>query len=187
MGRPSFSPPQTSNFMFYTYFGQGNWRLAEFFPTPLTICITVFPDVITLCIRLMSNFVRVGKNWAGAFFPHPYAGGYLGGEKLGWSVIFPPWQMKTSILPCHEYANNLCILGGGEKLGRPILSPPWLVCKYQSCADARLYGGEKLGWSVIFPPWQVKISTLPCHEYADNLCLLGGGEKLGQPILSPPW
>ena len=79
-------------------------------------------------------FEGVGKNWAGPFFPHPdkikhqpCAGGYLGGEKLGWSVIFPPWQVKTSTLPCHEYANNLCFLGGGEKLGRPILSPPWLV------------------------------------------------------------
>ena len=35
MGRPSFSPPLTSNFMFYAYSGQGNWRLAEFFPHPI--------------------------------------------------------------------------------------------------------------------------------------------------------
>ena len=53
--------------------------------------------------------------------------GYLGGEKLGWFVTFPPWQVIASTLPCHEYANNLCFLGGGEKLGRPIPSPPWLV------------------------------------------------------------
>ena len=71
MGRPSFSPPLTSNFMFYAYSGQGKWRLAEFFPTPLPICTTVFPDVITLCIRLMFNLVRVGKEWAGPVFPHP--------------------------------------------------------------------------------------------------------------------
>ena len=50
--------------------------------------------------------------------------GYLGGEKLGRPILSPPWLVKVSILPCHEYANNLCILGGGEKLGRPILSPP---------------------------------------------------------------
>ena len=71
MGQPSFSPPLTSNLMFYAYSGQGNWRLAEFFPTPLTICTTVFPDVITLCIKLMFNLVRVGKEWAGPVFPHP--------------------------------------------------------------------------------------------------------------------
>ena len=68
---PVFPHPLTSNFMFYTYSGQGNLRLAEFFPTPLTICTRVFPHVITLCIRLMFNLVRVGKEWAGQVFPHP--------------------------------------------------------------------------------------------------------------------
>ena len=68
---PVFTHPLTSNFMFYAYSGQGNLRLAEFFSTPLTICTTVFPRVITLCIRLMFNLVRVGKEWAGPVFPHP--------------------------------------------------------------------------------------------------------------------
>ena len=45
-------------------------RLAEFFPTPLTICTTVFPHLITFCIRLMFNLIRVGKEWAGPVFPH---------------------------------------------------------------------------------------------------------------------
>ena len=66
-----FPHPLTSNFMFYVYSGQGNLRLAEFFPTPLTICTTVFPHMIILCIRLMFNLVRVGKEWAGPVFPHP--------------------------------------------------------------------------------------------------------------------
>ena len=138
----------------------------------------------------------MGKNWAGPFFPHPdkikhqpCAGGYLGGEKLGWSVIFPPWQVKASPFTCHEYANNLCFLGGGEKLGRPILSPPWLVIpdkiKHQPCSDSYL-GGEKLGRPILSPPRLVKTSTVPCHEYANNLCFLWGGEKPGRPILSPP-
>ena len=78
MGWPSFSPPLTSNFMFYAYSGQGNWRLAEFFPTPLTICTTLFPHVIILCIRLMFNLVGVGKEWAGPVFPHPLkSNGYM--------------------------------------------------------------------------------------------------------------
>ena len=173
--------------------------------------------------------------------------GYLGGEKLGRPILSPPRLVKVSILPSHEYANNLCFLGGGEKLGRPILSPPrqdkasalyrWLsgwrktqlvhyfpaltsesinlylswICKqpllfrgWGKTGPAHSFptltsvsinlvqklgylGGEKLGWSVIFPPWQVKASTLPCHKYTYNLCLLVGGEKLGQPSLSPPW
>ena len=53
-------------------------RLAEIFPTPLTICTTVFPHLITFCIRLMLNLVRVGKEWAGSVFPHPLKGkGYM--------------------------------------------------------------------------------------------------------------
>ena len=68
---PVFPHPLTSSFMFHAYSGQGNLRLAEFFPTPLTICTTVFPNVITLCIKLMFNLVRVGKEWAGPVFPHP--------------------------------------------------------------------------------------------------------------------
>ena len=71
---PVFPHPLTSNFRFYAYSGQGNSRLAEFFPTPLTICATVFPNVITLCIRLMFNLVRVGKEWASPVFPHPLKG-----------------------------------------------------------------------------------------------------------------
>ena len=65
---PVFPHPQTSTFRFYAYSGQGNFRV---FPTLLTICTTVFPHVITLCIRLMFNLVRVGKEWASPVFPHP--------------------------------------------------------------------------------------------------------------------
>ena len=196
----------------------------------------------------------MGKNWAGPFFPHsdkinhqPCADGYLDREKLGLSLIFPPWQMKASTLPCHECTYNLCLLGHGEKLGRPILSPLWLVkvsilyrwlsgwrktqlvhyfptltsesinltlswmCKqpllFRGWGKTRpthsfptltsvsinlvqklgYLGGEKLGRPILSPPWVVKASTLPCHEYANNLCLLWGGEKLGRTILSPPW
>ena len=45
-------------------------RLAVFFRRGLTICTTVFPHLITLCIRLMFNLVKVGKEWAGPVFPH---------------------------------------------------------------------------------------------------------------------
>ena len=136
--------------------------------------------------------IGVGKNWAGPFFPHletwkhqPCADGYLGGEKLGRPILCPPRLVKASTIPCHEYANNLCFLGGGENLAGPFFAHPDMI-RHQPSADGYL-GGEKLGWSIIFPPWQVKASTLTCHEYTYNLCLLGGGEKLGRPSLSPPW
>ena len=83
---PVFPHPLTSNLMFYAYSGQGNLRLAEFFPTPLTICTTVFPHVITLCIRLMFNLVRVGKEWASPVFPHP---------PKKWRLHVYSWQGKV--------------------------------------------------------------------------------------------
>ena len=46
-------------------------RLAEFFPTPFTVCTTVFPHLITFCMKLMFNLVRVGKERVGPVFPHP--------------------------------------------------------------------------------------------------------------------
>ena len=139
--------------------------------------------------------------------------GYLGGEKLGRPILSPPRLVKVSALPCQEYANSLCFLGGGEKLGRPILSPPWLV-KYQSCAEARLSGWRKtrlvcyfptltsesinltLSWihiqPLLFRGWG---KTGPAHSFptltSDSISLVQklrylGGEKLGWPILSPP-
>ena len=136
----------------------------------------------------------MGKNWAGPFFPNPdkikhqlCADGYLGGGKLGWSIIFPPWQVKASTLPCHEYTYNLRLLGGGGKTG-PAHSFPTLTSESISLVQKLGYlGGEKLGWPILSPPRLVKVSTLLCHEYANNLCFLGGGEKRGQLILSPPW
>ena len=77
-------------------------------------------------------FQGVGKNCAGPFFPHPdkikhqpCAGGYLGGEKLGWSILFPTLTSEIINLTLSWIHYNLCFSGGGEKLGWPILSPPW--------------------------------------------------------------
>ena len=111
---------------------QGREKLGRPILSPIRLVkVSTLP---VMNIQTTFAFWGVGKNWAGPFFPHPdkikhqpCAGCYLGGEKLGWSVIFPPWQVKASALPCHEYTYNICFLGGGEKLGRPILSPPLLV------------------------------------------------------------
>ena len=171
----------------------------------------------------------------------------LGGEKLGWPILSPPWLVKVLTLPFHEYAKNLCFLGvgknwagpffphldkikhqpwaggclGREKLAGPFFSHPdkwkhqpytlswihiqtllfrgWgktgpahsfpiLTSESINLVQKLCYlGGEKLGRPILSPPRLVEVSTLPCHEYANNLCFSGGGEKLGRAILSSPW
>ena len=64
-----FPHPLTSNFRFYAYSWQG--KVCWNFPHPLTIWTRVFPHLITFCMGLMFNLVRVGKEWAGPVFSHP--------------------------------------------------------------------------------------------------------------------
>ena len=68
-----FPHPLTSNFMFYVYSWQD--KVGWVFPHPIN---NVFPHLITFCMRLMFNLVRVGKEWAGPVFPHPLkSNGYM--------------------------------------------------------------------------------------------------------------
>ena len=161
----------------------------------------------------------MGKNWAGRFFPHPDkikhqpgADGYLGGEKLGWSVIFPLWQVKASTLPCHKYTYNLRVFGGGEKLGQPILSPPWQDKASTWCRW--LSGWRKTRLVRYFPiltsesinltlSWICKQPLLfkgggenwagPFFPHPDKIKHQPGaddylgGEKLGWSVTFPPW
>ena len=133
LGRPVLSPPWKVKASTLCRWLSG-WRKtgpAHSFPTPTSENIN---HTLSWICKQSWLFRGWGKTGPAHSFPHPdkirhqpCADGYLGGEKLGWSIIFPPWQVKASILPCHEYTYNLCLLGGGAKLGRPILSPPWLV------------------------------------------------------------
>ena len=113
--------------------------------------------------------------------------GYLGGEKLGRPILSPPRVVKVSAIPCHEYANNLCFLGGGEKLGLPILSPPWLVCKYQSCAEARLSGWRKTGPAHSFPtPTSESINLTLSWICKQPLPFSGWGKNWAGPFFPTP-
>ena len=111
MGRPSFSPPLTSNFMFYAYSRQGNWRLAEFFPTPINHMHNNFPNVITLCIMLMFNLVRVGKEWAGPVFPPPPEKQrlhlYSWQGKVGWVFLQMINHLHNSFPPPYNLLNKV--------------------------------------------------------------------------------
>ena len=143
MGRPSFSPPLTSNFIFYAYSGQGNWRLAEFFPTPLTICTTVFPHVITLCISLMFNLVRVGKEWAGPVFPHPL-------KSKGYMCIHD--RVRLAVFFCRRFTTSTTVfphpitfwtrlmfnlVGVGKEWAGPVFPHP-LTSKGYMCIHNRV-------------------------------------------------
>ena len=107
-----------------------NWA-SPFFPHPTSESISL---TLSWICKQPLLFMGWGKTGLAHSFPTLTSVsinlvqrlGCLGGEKLGWSLTFPPWQVIASTLPCHEYT-NLCFLGSGEKLGRPILSPPWLV------------------------------------------------------------
>ena len=113
--------------------------------------------------------------------------GCLGGEKLGWSSYFPTLTSDSINLTLSWIYKQPLLFRGWGKTG-PAHSFSTLTSVSINLVQKLGYlGGEKLGWPILFPPRLVKVSTLPCHEYANNLCFLGGGEKLGRPILSPPW
>ena len=142
---PVFPHPLTSNFMFYAYSGQGNLRLAEFFPTSLTICTKVFPHhPVTFWTRLIFNLVRVGKEWASPAFPHPltsnfmfYAYSWQG--KIGWVFPHPIHHMHNSfphlITFCLRLMFNLVRLGK-ERVG-PVFPHP-LKSKGYMCIHDRV-------------------------------------------------
>ena len=110
--------------------------------------------------------------------------GYLGGGKLGRPILSPTRLVKVSAIPCHEYANNFCFLGGGEKLGRPILSPPQqdkasTLCRWLS-------GWRKTRLIRYFPTLTSESINLYLSWIHIQPLLFRGWGKTGPAILSPP-
>ena len=130
LGRPILSPPRLVKVS--ALCGWRKTRLVHYFPTLTSESINL--TLSWICKQPLLIRGR-GKTGPAHSFPTLTSEsinlvqqlGYLSGEKLGRPILSPPRLVKVSALPCHEYANNLCFLGGGEKLGLPILSPPWLV------------------------------------------------------------
>ena len=111
--------------------------------------------------------------------------GYLGGKKLGWPILSPPWLVTASTLPCHEYANNLCFSGGGEKLGRPILFPPRqdkasTLCRWLS-------GWRKTRLVRYFPTPTSESINLTLSWIHIQPLLIRGWRKTGPAHSFPPW
>ena len=132
IGRPILSPPwQDKAWTLCRWLsGWKKTRLVHSFPTLTSECINLTLSWIHIQPLLFRGWGKTGPAYS---FPTVTSEsitlvqklGYLGGEKLGWPILSPPWLVKVSTLPCHEYANNHCFIGDGEKLGWPILSPPW--------------------------------------------------------------
>ena len=215
LGRPILSPPRLVKVSTYTL----SWICKQpllFRGWGKTGPAHSFPTLTTESISLLVHEARTLSGWRKTGPAHSFPMlttesinlvqklGYLGGEKLGWSVTVPTltsdsinltlsWIYKQPLLfrgwgktglaqsfpnLTSERINLVQKLGylGGEKPGRPILSPPRLV--KVSAIPCHEYA-NKFGWSVTFPPWQLIASTLPCHEYTNNLCLCRGWGKTG--------
>ena len=126
-------------------------RLAEFFHYPLTKCTTVFPHLITLCIRLMFNLVRVGKEWAGPVFPHSLQGkGYMCiHDRVRLAVFFRRWLTICTAVSPHPITFWTRLMVDLVKVGKewavPVFPHPLtsnLMCYVYS-------GRGKVGW--VFP------------------------------------
>ena len=136
----------------------------------------------------------MGKNWAGPVFPHPDLWKYQtcaearlsGWRKTGPAHSFPTPTSESINLTLSWICKQPLLFREWGKTG-PTHSFPTLTSFSINLVQKLGYlGGEKLGRPILSPIRLVKVSTLPCHEYSNNLCFLRGGEKLGRPILSPP-
>ena len=100
-------------------------RLSVFFCRRLTICTTVFPHVITFCMRLMFNLVRVGKEWAGPFFPHPLkSNGYMCiHDRVRLAVFFRRWFIICTTVFPHPISFWTRLLFNLVRVGKEWASP----------------------------------------------------------------
>ena len=97
---PVFPHPLTSTFRFYVYswLGKVGWA----FPHPNNHMHNSFSQLITFCIRMMFNLVRVGKEWAGPVFPHPLTSkSYMCiRDRVSLAELFPtPLTICTTLFP----------------------------------------------------------------------------------------
>ena len=168
----------------------GRVRLAEFFPTPLTIWTRVFPHLITFCMRLMFNLVRVGKDWAGPVFPHPLKSkGYMCiHDRVRLAVFFRRrFTICTTVLP-HPVTLWTRLLLNLVRVGKEWAGP---VFPHPRKSKGYMCIRDKVRLAVFFPD-NYNLPYAQPFPPPDNLLNKAdfkpsqGGEKLGRPSFSPP-
>ena len=168
----------------------GRVRLAEFFPTPLTIWTRDFPHLITFCMRFMFNHVMVGKDWAGPVFPHPLKSkGYMCiHDRVRLAVFFRRrFTICTTVFPhpitfWTKFLFNLVRVG--KEWAGPVFPHPQKSKGYMCICDRVRLAVFSQTITIYhmhnrFPPPDNllnKVDFKPCQ----------GGEKLGRPSFSPP-
>ena len=136
-------------------------RLAVFFRRWLTICTTVFPHLITFCIRLMFNLVRVGKEWASPVFPHPLKSkGYMCiHDRVSLAVFFHKGlTICTTVFPhlitlCIRLMFNLVRVGkewAGPVFPHPLKSKGYM-CIHDRVRLAVFFSRRLTIWTTVFP------------------------------------
>ena len=149
MGRPSFSLPPNKQRL-HVYLWQG--KVGCVFRRRLTICTTVFPHLLTFWTRLMFNLVRVGKEWAGPFFPHPLKSkGYTCiHDRVRLAVFFRRWlTICTTVVPPPDNLLNMRLMFNLVRVGKERAGP---VFPHPLTNNFRFYAYSwqgKAGW--IFP------------------------------------
>ena len=102
---------------------------------------------------------------------------WLSGWRKTWLVHYFPIMTSVNIQPV--------LIRGWGKTG-PAHSFPILTSESINLVQKLGYlGEEKLGQPILSPPRLVKVSTLPCDEYA-NLCFLGVGKNWASPFFPHP-
>ena len=185
---PVFPHPRTSNFRFYAYSWQGN--VGWVFPHPINHMHNSFPRLITFCIRLIFNLIRLGKEWAGPVFPHPLKSkGYMCiDDRVRLAVLFcRRLTVCTTVFP-HPITFWTRLMFNLVRVGKEWVGP---VFPYPLTSNFRFYAYSwqgKVGWVFphlinhmhnSFPPPDNllnKVDVKPCQ----------GGERMGRPRFSPP-
>ena len=192
LGRPVFSPPWKVKASTLSRW-LSEWRktgLAHSFTTPTSENINHTLSWICKQSLLFGGWGKTGP--AHSSPPRQDKASTLCRSLSGWRktclvCCFPTLTSESINLTLSWIHIQPLLIRGWGKTG-PAQSFPTLTCESIKLVQKLCYlGGEKLGRPILSPPRLVKVSTLPCHEYANNLCFLGDGEKLGRPSFSPPW
>ena len=142
--------------------------------------------MITFCMRLMFNLIRVGKEWAGPVFPHPL-------KSNCYMCIHDRVRLAEDLPYARQYSptrypseQGCCLTLSGWGKNGPAQCFPTPEKAKVTCVFVTGYGWLCFSQTITiyhmhksFPPPDNllnKVDFKPCQ----------GGEKMGRPSFSPP-